>query len=224
MNWRTTAVLFVILLLLAGYVYYDSQREPEPDLVDEPAAAPVTERVQLVEGVMLEQVTELTVTRHEDQKTATFFRDTAGEWTQTVPTTTAVVSSTLNTAVSGLLTLSSRRSFEPVAGSGSASALSPYGLADPAAFIALTYLAGESPQSVGFNIGSQTPAEDAYYLLREGDTRVHLVPPFSIDNITVLIDEPPLPTPTAAETMPITDTVPTGSVPTGTVPVTTTVP
>lgn len=224
MNWRVTAVLFVLVVLVGGYAYYDSQ-DTTPGPTPTPAA-PAVERIPLLPGVAIDDVTELAVSSAPGVVTdtlrteATYFRDATGSWLQVVPTRTVAVSATLDGAVTGLLNLNSRRSLEAPEGG-----LAPFGLERPSYELRLTYLADGSPRSDRFLVGGQTPAGDAYYIQRAGDERIHLVAPFSIDALLDLLAAPPLPLPTPTPITieinpPPTDTVPI----TDTLPLTTTVP
>lgn len=194
MNWRTTAVLFLIVLLLGGYVYYQSQQETEPTATPT-AAAPTPARVALITGASVEQVERLDVTRFAEGTTASFQRDGRGNWTRTVPTTTQVISQTLNTQVTGLINLRSSRSLAP-----DLNPLSAYGLEEPAYEIVLV-TAGEGDQRLRFTllVGDETPTGNSFYVQERGDPQVYVIPKGSIENVIGLLDNPPLPISTAEE-------------------------
>ncbi|RMG92205.1 MAG: DUF4340 domain-containing protein [Chloroflexi bacterium] len=200
MNWRTTAVLFVILVLLGGYVFYQSRQEP---VTPTPTPLPPTpERVPLVsEDTTIEQVNTVSVRRLADNNHTTFFRDGQGNWLRTVPTQTVAISLTVNTQVTGLINLRSNRTFPP-----DLNPLAAYGLDEPTYEIVLDTLQDEQLHRTVLLVGNKTPAGDAYYVQKKGDPRVHVVSAGVIQNMINLLENPPLqptPTPTAV----LTDTV-----------------
>jgi hypothetical protein len=194
MNWRTTAVLFLIVLLLGGYVYYQSQQETELAATPTPAA-PTPERVALITNASVEQIERLDITRIEEGTTASFQRNGRGNWTRTVPTTTQVISQTLNTHVTGLINLRSSRSLAP-----DLNPLSAYGLEEPAYEIVLV-ATGEGDRRLRYTllVGDETPTGNSFYVQKRGDPQVYTVPKGSIENVIGLLDNPPLPEPTAEE-------------------------
>lgn len=186
MSWRTTAVLFIILVLLGGYVYYQNQRGPEPLPTPTPGE-PAPERVRLIEAT-IDDVTRLDITRHEDGTHVSYSRDQVGEWMRTVPTTTVVLSTTMNLQVSALINTSSSRNLPP-----DLNPLSAYGLETPAYDIVVA-IRGENEQINRHTlyVGDKTPTGTEYYVQREGDDRVHLVPFGPIEGMINLVDLPPL--------------------------------
>lgn len=211
MSGRTTLLLFVILVIVAAVAYYMSQQEPAA----EPTATlpPTPERVQFLEGIEMGAVTRLDVEdlAGDDSGSASFIREAEGGWFQVVPTQTKTISSTMNTAVSGLLNLTSRRTLD-----SAENPLSAYGLEEPERRITLAVRSeeGQILRHV-FLIGEKTPAESDYYIQKEGDPRIYIVPIFSVDNVFRLLTEPPVPTPTPEVTATITGTVtitPTGTI------------
>jgi len=194
MSWRTTAVLFVILLLLGGYVYYQGQQEPSVEPLATPLAQP--EQVELV-GATVEEVNRLDITRLEDATSASFSRDETGAWFQSVPTNTEVISQTMNTQISGLATLRSNRTLP-----ADANPPATYGLDEPGYEIILATTRDERTVRTTLLVGNETPAGDAYYVQKRNDPRVHIVPIGVIQNMIDLLENPPLPepTPAAAET------------------------
>lgn len=193
MNWRTTAVLFVILAALAGYLYYDSQQGGEVVVDDEGEALTavatlplVNERIPLNEGLTIATVQQLTVSRSSDSVQASFSQDDSGNWAQTSPQAQAVLSTTLTTQLTGYLTLTSNRVF-----SSADNPLSAYGLETPAYQIDIS---GGDQRHILY-VGNETPPKDGYYVQSLGDPRVYVVAKGTVDNLINLIDTPPLPTP-----------------------------
>lgn len=211
MSGRTTLLLFVILVIVAAVAYYMSQQEPAA----EPTATlpPTPERVQFLEGIEMGAVTRLDVEDRtgDDSGNASFIREPEGGWFQVVPTQTVAVSQTLNTAVSGMLNLTSQRTL-----SAGENPLLAYGLEEPERRITLA-IRSEDGQILRhvFLVGNPTPAGSNYYMQKEGDPRIYIVPMFSVDNVFRLLTEPPVPTPTPEVTATITGTVtitPTGTI------------
>lgn len=207
MNWRTTAVLFIILLLVGGYVYYQSQQEPAVEPLPTPLAQP--EQVELV-GATIEEVNRLDVTRLEDAASASFSRDEAGAWFQTVPTSTEVISQTMNTQVSGVASLRSNRTLP-----ADANPLATYGLDDPGYEIVLATTREERTVRTTLLVGNETPAGDAYYVQKRNDPRVHIVPIGVIQNMIDLLENPPIPEPTPTPAVAETPAVEETATPTG---------
>lgn len=185
MSWRTTAVLFIVLLLVGGYVYYQSQQEPAVESL--PTPLPQPEQAELVTA-SIDEVNRLDVTRLEDAAKASFTRDETGDWFQTVPTSTAVISQTMNIQITGLATLRSNRTLP-----ADANLLSTYGLDEPAYEIVLATTRDERTVRTTLLVGNETPAGDAYYVQKRGDPRVHIVPIGVIQNMIDLLENPPLP-------------------------------
>jgi hypothetical protein len=189
MSWRTTAVLFGLLLVLGGYVYWESRREvtpPEP----EPVAAAV-ESVRLVTGAGAEDVRRLDVSRREDGLTASFTREAGGLWTRTVPTTTQVISQTMEFAAGNLLTMTSRRTLP--AGANPAAA---YGLEEPAYQVVLAVAdADERLIRHTFLLGDRLATGDGRYVQKRGDSSVYIVAGHVFDPVIDLLDSPPFPMP-----------------------------
>lgn len=185
MSWRTTAVLFIVLLLVGGYVYYQSQQEPAVESL--PTPLPQPEQAELVTA-SIDEVNRLDVTRLEDAAKASFTRDETGDWFQTVPTSTAVISQTMNLQIARLATLRSNRTLP-----ADANPLSTYGLDEPAYEIVLATTRDERTVRTTLLVGNETPAGDAYYVQKRGDPRVHIVPIGVIQNMIDLLENPPLP-------------------------------
>jgi hypothetical protein len=197
MSWRTTAVLFAVLLLLAGYVYWESRREATP-AVEAPAAVAAVESVRLVTGVDAGDVRRLDVTRRADGLSVSFTRDQEGLWLQTVPTTTEVISHTMEFAAGNLVAVTSRRSFDP--GSNPPAA---YGLEEPAYQVVLAVAdAGGRIVRYTFNLGDAVAGGDGRYVQVSGNQRVHIVPGYVFNSALDLLDNPPLPEPPEEEPSP----------------------
>lgn len=198
MNWRTTAALFVILVALAGVVYWQSRQETANDDDAPTPPAPAAETTPLFPGVTAGDLLRLEVERAEDGAAVHFARQDDGAWVQTVPTTTMVISQTLESRAGSLLAVSSRRALPP-----DANPLSAYGLDQPGAAIVVAARRANQDGSEQvirhtLHVGNQTPAEDGYYVQKVGDRRVHIVPLTAVDAVLGLIDDPPHQQPASA--------------------------
>jgi hypothetical protein len=190
MSWRTTAVLFIVLLILGGYVYYQGQQEPEPiPLPTE--GAPTPEQFSLFANATIDQVEKLEIYRSEDGVTAAFTRDEQKTWMQTVPTTTQVISNTMELQTTGLLNLRTTQTFAPDLNPASA-----YGLDVPDYTLSL-FVGREDGTTALYKllIGDKTPTGNGYYIQKEGDPRFHVISLGTIQNMVALIDNPPFPLP-----------------------------
>lgn len=203
MSWRTTGILFVVLVVVGALVYFQSRQDDDAP-ADLTPTAPVTESVSIFEGVTIEDVRRLEITASGGQE-ASFSREAEAGWFMTVPTATTVISQTVTNSVMGLVNTASRRTFSP-----DENPLEAYGLEAPSRQIIV--VAGRDGEVLRFqlDVGNLTPAEDAYYVLRQGDSRIHLMTKSILDGIFELATEPPLPQtlPTAVPTTPITGTEP----------------
>jgi hypothetical protein len=213
---RTTAILFVILVVVGAAAYFVSRQEPEAEEL--PTPMPTQATTALVSGVTLEGVNQLEIRNLTEEDAAVFVQE-AGVWSQTVPTQTQVVSPTMNSFMQGLVILTSRRTLPTSAGSPA-----DFGLDTPAYEINLSALheSGETRRFI-LLVGDATSADDGYYLQRQGDPRIHIVNKSVIDSLLTLLETPPIPLPTLEPTpfmSVLTDTVTL----TGTATITATLP
>jgi hypothetical protein len=187
MSWRTTTILFALLLIVGGYVYWQNQQDaaPEPELSP---VAEVAESVGLVTGAALEDVRRLEVSRREDGLAVSYTRDAEGVWSQTVPTMTQVISQTMEFAAGNLVTITSRRSL-PAA----ANPLAAYGLEDPSYQIVLALLDVDGRLiRHTFYLGDTLATGDGRYVQKQGDARIHIVAGYVFDPVIELLDTPPV--------------------------------
>jgi hypothetical protein len=68
--------------------------------------------------------------------------------------------------------------------------LADFGLTDPQAEVTLGL---EDESTVSFTIGDLNPNGTHYYIQKENDPEVHLVPASSIDGLLAMVDNPPYP-------------------------------
>ncbi|HZD10355.1 MAG TPA: DUF4340 domain-containing protein [Candidatus Binatia bacterium] len=186
MSWRTTGILFVVLVVVGGLVYWQSrQDEGEAAEPTPPFAAP--ESVPLFDEVTVEDVVRLDVVPAGGVK-ASFKHNDDGSWFMTVPTETTVISQTVTNSVTGLINTGSRRTLSP-----DENPLEAYGLLEPAREIVVAAQRDDQIVRHRLQVGNETPAGDAYYVLKEGDRRIHLMTKSTLDNVFALATNPPLP-------------------------------
>lgn len=187
MSWRTTGLLFIALLIVGAIAFWQSRNDDDVEEAQPTAQAPVAEGVNLFEGVDVERIARLDV-RESVEAQASFHREPDGEWYMTTPTTTVVISQTVTNSLMGLLNTGSRRTFAP-----GENPLDAYGLQDPLRDIIVAVERSDQVVRYHLQVGNETPAGDAYYVLKEGDRRVHLMTKSTLDGIFSLASDPPLP-------------------------------
>ncbi|MCP5098025.1 MAG: DUF4340 domain-containing protein [Chloroflexi bacterium] len=187
MTWRKNVILFVLVVAVGSVLYFQQQRE---DIVEElpPAtlAPPPPEQFSVVDTT-IDDVQGLSVTRNSDDLLAVFIREADGNWRQTVPEETAVISQTMNTQMIGVINLATRRTF-----SADSSPLSDFGLDSPNYKVSIASLDRGATIRTTIHIGNLTPADDGYYIQVEGDPRIHIVPRGPLDNMIDLPMQPPV--------------------------------
>ncbi len=190
MSWRTTGILFLVLLVVAAVVLVVRQRPGGEE--DAPAAdsSQFVEAIDLFDGVTVDQVVRLEIVQADPADEALFERTPEGSWTQTVPTTTQVISTTLDNSVTALLTARATRSFVPEGGD-----LGPFGLDAPQATIHLAVEAEDAVVRYEIALGDAAPTGNATYVLKPGDPRVHLMSTFTFERLLDLLENVPLPAP-----------------------------
>lgn len=203
MSWRTTGFLFLILVLVAGLVFWQNRQQQETETSSTVAAPSPQAGADLFGNASVENVVRLDVATGADVS-ASFHRDESGSWSMTVPTSTQVISTTMANAVRGLISVGSRRTLPP-----EENPLQAYGLEQPQQQVTLAVQDEGRIVRHLLSIGNETPTGDAYYVLKEGDRRVHLVAKSALDSVLDLAQTPPVPEP--GPTLPITGTVPVTS-------------
>lgn len=199
MNWRTTAVLFVVLAGLVGFLVWQNQQEETAVLTDNPLpTVPATPVRTTLISTTNDGIEGLTITNLATGENVLFVQTTLGEWQQTEPTESAVISDTLNTAVAGLLNLTSTRTLN-----ADENPLSAYGLDEPSHQISVLVDDEGTEQLIRVTllVGDETAVGSSTYVQKEGDGRVHLLPAGIVENLLNLLIDPPLiePTPPPSE-------------------------
>lgn len=186
MNWRTTGILFVILVVLGGIVFLQSQQAEREAITSTTGAAPTTS-VMIFGESRAENVVRLDIRPISGVNTS-FSKEADGAWHMTVPTATTVISQTVNNTLSGLMNAGSRRSFAV-----EDNPLDAYGLLEPLREIVIAVSRDEQTVRYHLQVGNETPTGDAYYVLKDGDRRVHLMAKPTLDAVFALASNPPFP-------------------------------
>lgn len=206
MSWRTTGILFLVLVVVAGAAFWQSRRQEEAEGEATVASPPASAGADLFGSTSVENVVRLDVTTGEGVD-ASFRQDEDSSWSMTVPTSTEVISTTMTNAIRGLISAGSRRTLPP-----EENPLQAYGLEQAGKQVTLAVQDEGRIVRHLLSIGDETPTGDAYYVQKEGDRRVHLVAKPALDSVLDLAQTPPIPEPSS--TLPITGTIPvTGTTP-----------
>lgn len=190
MNWRNTGILFVVFAGLVGYLLWQNQQGetavPTPETAETIPPTPV--RTSLI-ATTNDAVQGINIIDLNSDDEVLYVQSTPSDWLQITPEESEVISGTLNTAVSGILNLTSTRTL-----SGDENPLSAFGLDTPAHRINIAIGNVEADQTIRVSlfIGDITPVGNSYYVQKEGDSRVHIVPSGLIDNLIALLTDPPL--------------------------------
>ena len=117
-----------------------------------------------------------------------FTQPGADIWMQIEPEETAVYSNTISTAVAGIINLTSTRTLS------ANEELAAYGLEEPTHEINVVVNQPDVDQIIRVTllVGDSSPVGTTTYVLREGDSRVHLIPSGIIENLINLLEEPPI--------------------------------
>jgi hypothetical protein len=150
MSWRTTAALFVILLMVAALVVLQNQQDKAEGTPEVPT---LTAPRAIFPNISGSDIQRLDIERAEDGAIVSFERQENGmDWYQTVPTYTLAVSQTLTNRLSGLANIATRdnvlRGENP---------LSAYGLDEPA--YTISFVVPEEGRALRYRIfvGNETP-------------------------------------------------------------------
>jgi hypothetical protein len=184
LNWRWTAALFGILVILAAFLLLQNQQEAAGEPTPLPTLIPA---VSLLPDINIEDVQRLELSHASEDATAAFIQDENGGWARTVPTHTQVISQLMNTQLAGLLNMTAESTLPE-----DANPLSAYGLDNPTYQISLVAVQDSQAVRFTFLVGNETPTGAGYYLMRQGNPAVRVVSLSAIDNVTNLLDSPPI--------------------------------
>lgn len=182
MNPKVTIGLVIVLVVLAGYVYFFEIRGTQPGQTDEEAATVYGQEYGEYDIVKLEI--------ESPQGRALFARTDehlTQDWEMLRPTSLSpdqVDQVRINGAATRLGYLIPSRVITNVTN------LSQYGLAPPELAVTLTISDG---QEVTLYAGNETPVDNNRYVRTAADEQtVYLVFSFAIDDLRRLLDEPPV--------------------------------
>jgi hypothetical protein len=185
LNWRWTAALFLVVVVLAA-VAISIARQQSEDPATPPAVvadAPTTTRLLELDGT---SVVRLQVTDLEAATSLVWEKESGERWFQVIPTRTQVVSSTLSASLSRLLSATSTTPLSPELNPASA-----YGLDSPSFEFVITAREGDTRVRRTLSVGNETPTGDSYFVSSRGDPRVFVVLRPGVDAVLNLLKEPP---------------------------------
>lgn len=181
MDKRTSIILVVIFVALAGYVVLTGQNNPNAPVPTATAGARTSLSVWSV-PVNVTQLTGAAITRHTTNQTLAW--DKVGDtWQITLPITTAAAdAAAIDRANTSLLTLTG---FTLTASSD----LSAFGVLSPTATLRLTLTDGQRLELV---IGDKTPTGSQYYGWRAADSTLFTIASFALDDVWQWLAAPPV--------------------------------
>lgn len=191
MSGRTTAVLFVILLLLGGFLLWQNQREETVDATPEPTPAPAF--VLLLDGYEMANLRRLRISRPAtgDQLDYRYDPDEEEPW-QMADGGNRFRGGIMDVHVPAFLGLRYTRALSVTA----ETSLADFGLDPPQYEIMIELVEGENGrmQTYTYTFGQRTINNIAYYARQEGipDT-IYIIPSGFISNIINILDDPILP-------------------------------
>jgi hypothetical protein len=177
MKFRTTGILLVVFVLLAGYVFLVEMKK-------QPAATPVDKSTWIL-TLASDDVQKLMVT--DAGQTMTLARD-AGEWYIGDVGGELADAGRVGMVVDSLVDLRAARVLTQTSES-----LAAFGLENPAMTVVVVLSGGQET----LWIGAKNPQGSQYYVQRKGQTPIYLVYASTVDDLKLLVSEPPVqPTPT----------------------------
>ncbi|RME44247.1 MAG: DUF4340 domain-containing protein [Chloroflexi bacterium] len=193
MSFRNTGILLIVLVVLGGVVLWVNRQDgAKRNTNATPTPAPLTSlSTSDIASIKVEQGDRsITVERQGDG------------WVIAGDSPEPAGETKVTQALDRLTGLRPTRTLTDIQN------LADFGLDKPAWTITLTPKDGEA---VVFNVGDENPRGTSRYLQVAGDSSIHLVPKFSVEDVQKWLDEPPYPpTPTPEPTAtPEVQTTPT---------------
>ncbi len=174
MNFKTTAVLLLMLMLVGGYAY----------LYGRPAPPPPQEKPPFVYSVDIEDIVRMEVV-HDNQKLELKWDEGGSKWVFADPSKGEVDQGRVN----GVRLLLTGPGSKRVLFREKVSDFSQYGL-EKARTIATVELKNGSIYTV--LIGDRTPSGDSYYIRNKDDDQIYLVDFTWGNEIARFVTEPPI--------------------------------
>jgi hypothetical protein len=204
MNRRSTIILVVIFIALAGYAYYIQSRNPAASQASAtPSPTHATVFNFLTDNVVNFQVSDL----HQKQTVAVTRR--GQDWHMEQPKDSATDPVRIGDALATIANLDAARVLTDTTD------LSAYGLVTPTIHVRVTM--SDTTQSL-LQIGDTTLDKSDYYALKGGDKQVYLISSSTVDTLRNYLDLPPYPpTPTLTPLPSLTPSTTPTVTPTGTI-------
>ncbi len=190
MSTRTTLILLVDLIVVAGAVYLVEFRKPAGGAA---APAPSSETTTLL-NVTVPSITGISVRDVISGTAVSATRDISGTWWLGQPANKPADPAALNTMATQLSSIFVQRTLTPTVG------LSEYGLVTPTITVQVNTTGGQQ----SFSVGDQTPSKSAYYVQKPGDTHVYLVDSSTVDSLRDFASKPPVAQPPTPASSPLT--------------------
>jgi hypothetical protein len=187
MNRNTTIGLVLVLAALGLYVLL--VQVPKDKAAANATGTPSS--VAYLWTLSTDQVTGLRVVDRARTAEVALAKDAGGAWALTTPAGQVTDQAAASTVIGGLSTLIVDGTIT------STTDLSAFGVLSPTYTIEVTLANGSKLKA---SVGDKSPTGTDYYVLREGETNVVTVGSFSIEQLTGLIDKPPIAAPPATET------------------------
>ncbi len=199
MSGRTTLILLIILVVVAGAVYWIEFRQPASPAVTASSSSETTNLLSIsspaISGITVRDVVSGT------QVSAT--RDVSGTWWLAQPAGKPADPATLNSLATQLSSIYVQRTLTPTG------SLSDFGLVTPTLVVDVNTTSGPA----SFGVGDMTPSKGAYYAQKTGDPHVYLIDTGVVDQLKQFASKPPVAeAPTPEPTLEIPSPVPTPSV------------
>ena len=191
MNRRTTLVLFVVVVLLGAYVLF--VQAPKDKKAAE-ATPTLVGGGGVVWSMSADQILSVRIVDRVKNRSVSFAKSSAnlGVWSVTEPEPAAADQNAAASAAASFTNLHYSTMITTVTD------LSGFGVLTPTYTIELKLADGSA---LKLAVGSKTPTDIGYYVLRDNETSVLVVDTGTMDTVLKLLDTPPLvPTPTPTST------------------------
>jgi len=176
---RSTVIVLVIFLALAGLVIYLNQREPTVEETDVPTAEPARFLFTDSDGLP----TSIDVQDIDGGRQTVIARNDAGVWVLEKPIEAGADQASAQAAASQLTALRILSTVEV--------APADVGLAQPS-YVLIVKSSANTQKTV--RIGDLTPTESGYYAQSDGSGEIVILSKNGVDALFTLLDSPPVAT------------------------------
>ena len=157
--------------MLGGYVYFINSRETEPEAIPVPTPLPTDlQPAALFPPTVIDNLLRFEIRPSGGITDTVFIRNDDGDWVQSIPEPAQLITPTVNTQLTSLLGISSRRTLAP-----DTNPLDAYGLAEPSVEIIVVVEGEAGAVRRTLLIGNLVTGNGAYYVQVSGDPRVYIV-------------------------------------------------